>query len=364
MSDGLDAARALLPGVDLRAVEQLRGGERSSVTRVHATWPGYEPTAVIVKQFWQAGEGWAREAAALSVLASGEASGLVVAGDSPPVVVTEDLGRGPSLADALLGDDPAAAGAAVRDWAQALARLHSAGRDRRARFRAALDERQGEMPIDECCVGVELDDAARLLDARCAALGVSIPTHALDELRSLGERLGDGPGASLSPVDTCPDNNVRVDDRVVLIDFEGAQWRHVAWDVAYLFVPWPTCWCSWRIPDGVASEAFAAYRDAAIGAFPEVAEESFACDVEAATVGWALTSTTWFLDNALGSDPVLNPDKPTPTRRAMILHRLGVAARTTELPALAELAANLADELQRRWGDVPLELAQAFAGAT
>ena len=27
------------------------------------------------------------------------------------------------------------------------------------------------------------------------------------------------------------------------------QWRHVAWDLAYLRVPWPTCWCSWRLPD-------------------------------------------------------------------------------------------------------------------
>lgn len=361
MSDGLDAARTLLPGVELRALERLRGGERSSVVRAAAARPGFEPTTVVVKRFDQAGEGWVRETAALSVLPPGEASGLVAAGGVPPVAITEDLGRGPSVADALLGDDPDAGSLAVRGWAEALARLHSAARDRRPQFRAALDERQGELPVDECRVRPELDDAARTLDARCASLGVSIPTHALDELRSLGRRLGDGPGASLSPVDTCPDNNVRVGDRVVLIDFEGAQWRHTAWDVAYLFVPWPTCWCSWRIPDGVADAAFAAYRAAAADGFPEVAGEAFARDVEAATTGWALTSSSWFLDNALGRDPQLDPDRPAPTRRAMITHRLGVAARSTELPALAELAANLAAELHRRWGDVPLDHAPAFA---
>ena len=46
---------------------------------------------------------------------------------------------------------------------------------------------------------------------------------------------------ALTPADACPDNNVLIGRRRVLIDFEGAQWRHLAWDVAYLFVPWPTC---------------------------------------------------------------------------------------------------------------------------
>lgn len=359
MSDGLDAARALLRGVELHAGEQLRGGERSRVLRVQATWPGDEPTPVIVKTFLQAGEGWARETAALSVLPAGQASGLIAAGDG--VIVTQDLGDGPNLAQALLGDDPAAAAAGIRRWAEALARLHAASRRLGTEFRTALDSRQGDLPIAETCVAIELDDAARVLDAQCASLGVSIATGALDELLSLATRLGRGPASTLSPVDTCPDNNVLVGDRYVLIDFEGAQWRHAAWDLAYLFVPWPSCWCSWRMPDSVAAEAAEAYRTVAAEAFPEVADDRFARDVQAAAVGWAMTSTTWFLDTALGSDRTTNPDKPTPTRRAMILHRLGVAARSTELPALAELASALSSELHARWGDVPLDLAPAFA---
>jgi hypothetical protein len=60
---------------------------------------------------------------------------------------------------------------------------------------------------------------------------------------------------------------------------------------------------------------------------------------------------------------VLNPDKPTPTRRAMITHRLAAASRNTELPALAELAGTLARALAGRWGDVPLAYAPAFRSA-
>jgi hypothetical protein len=167
--------------------------------------------------------------------------------------------------------------------------------------------------------------------------------------------------AALTPAGLCPDNNVGVDGRVVLLDFEGAQWRHVAWDVAYLLVPWPSCWCSWRMPDDVASRALAAYRASAGQAFDEVGRAGFERDVETAAVGWALVSTTWFLDSALGRDPVRNPDRPTPARRAMILHRLDRTARSPELPSLAELAARLAAELRTRWGDVRLALAPAFA---
>src|SRR5439155_252120 len=61
-----------------------------------------------------------------------------------------------------------------------------------------------------------------------------------------------GPGGSVA--------DALLGDGLVPIDFEGAEWRHVAWDVAYLTVPWPSCWCSWRIPRSVAEQATHAYR--------------------------------------------------------------------------------------------------------
>jgi hypothetical protein len=47
----------------------------------------------------------------------------------------------------------------------------------------------------------------------------------------------------------------------------------------------------------------------------------------------------------------------------MITHRLAAAARSTELPALAELAGSLGAALAGRWGDVPLAYAPAFRTA-
>lgn len=364
MSDGLDAARALLPGVRLDRVKELRAGERSSVDRVRADYPDGPRASLIVKQYRDAGEGWVRETAAFAVVpAAVRIPRLVASGSTPPVMITEDLGPAPSVADALLDDDAAAARAAVVAWAEAIAELHVATRTARPAFHEAIAQRRGDLPVPDSAMPLGIDDAVRVLDRECAALGVRVPGGAMDQLRSLAERLGGSGAAAITPADACPDNNVRLGDRVVLIDFEGAQWRHVAWDVAYLTVPWPSCWCSWRMPDDVAAEAFAAYRRIAAPAFPEVARADFDRDVQAAAVGWAFLSTSWFIDNALGSDPPLNPERPTPTRRAMILHRLGGAARSTELPALAELATLLAGALREQWGEVPLAFAPAFRGA-
>jgi Phosphotransferase enzyme family len=361
MSDDLDAARALLPGVRLEPLEQLRGGERSSVQRVLATRSDGTRSTVVVKRFLVAGEGWVREAAALSVLpARVPAARVVVAGAQPPVLVTDDLGAGGSVADALLGDDPALATEAVIGWAQAIATLHAATAGSRDAFSAALAERQGELPVAESRMSVDLEDAVRVLDRECGSLGVRVPAGAFDELRGLGKRLGGSGAAALTPADTCPDNNVATSAGLALLDFEGAQWRHLAWDVAYLLVPWPTCWCSWQLPDPVADQAVAAYKRIAAQTFPYVTEPGFAADLDAAAAGWALLSTSWFIDSALGSDPSVNPDKPTPTRRAMILHRLHRAGQSAELPAVAELARSLAAELRGRWGDVPLAVARAF----
>jgi hypothetical protein len=168
--------------------------------------------------------------------------------------------------------------------------------------------------------------------------------------------------AALTPAGARPDNNVGVDGRVVLLDFEGAQWRDVAWDVAYLLVPWPSCWCSWRMPDDVASRALAAYRASAGQAFDEVGRAGFERDVETAAVGWALVSTTWFLRQRTRarSGPQPGPADPYPPGHDPAPARPHTA-RSPELPSLAELAARLAAELRTRWGDVPLALAPAFA---
>jgi Phosphotransferase enzyme family len=354
VEDGLDGVRALLPGARLEVLDVLGGSGRSRVRRVRAG-----SRDLIVKEYVAAGEGWVRESAALAVLPAGvRAPRLVAVGDAPPTVVMSDVGPGASVADALLGTDPAAAADAVLAWARAVAVLHRETAGARDAFRDALAARAGELPVAESTVADDLDTAAGALARHAADLGVAVPPRVPAQLRTLGARLGSGGPAALTPADTCPDNNVRTGGELALIDFESAQWRHVAWDVAYLTVPWPSCWCAWAIPDDLRDRAIDAYR----AEFdPYGGQPGLRQDVDAATIGWAFVSLSWFLPRALrGEDTMGTPDLPAPSRRATILHRLDQARRATDTPGLADFADRLRQALAARWGARPLPYAPAF----
>ncbi len=352
----MDGVGALLPGRRLELLDVLGGSNRSKVRRVRA-----DGDTLIVKEFVEPGDGWVRESAALSVMpAVAPTPRLVAAGAAPPLVVMSDAGRGASVADALLGPDPAVAADAVVAWARAIGTLHRATAGLRDAFREALAGRATDRPVAESTLPKDLDDAALALARHARELGVDVPPRAADELRGLGERLSGSGLAALTPADACPDNNVRTDGGLVLIDFEGAQWRHVAWDIAYLVVPWPSCWCAWRIPAEVADRAIDAYRER-LGS-PYLDGPAFRDDLAAAVVGWAFLSAAWFLPRALGDDPPhARPGCPAPARRSLILHRLGQARGSAGLPALAEFADRLRGALTARWGEVPLASAPAFA---
>ena len=365
MEDTLDAVAALLPGVRIELAGVLRRTERSEVLRVRAVRPGWaEPQMLIVKVFPDAGEGWVRESAALAAAPAGApVPRLVAASASPPVVVMTDAGTGPSVADALLGDDAAEAGTAVGRLAAALALLHLSTQGVRDAFGAELAARSGGT-VPESAIPGFVTGAVAALAGFCDRLGVRVPEGALPELADLPGRLSAAAPAALTLADACPDNNVRAGDGYVLIDFEEAEWRPIAWDVSYLTVPWPSCWCSFLLPADVTRQALARYRATIAGRLPYVDTPAFDHDVALATTGWAFVSVSWFLGAALSKDrPLQHLAADLPTRRAVILYRLGDARNATALPVLAEFAARLRTELVLRWGEVPLEPAPAFRPA-
>ena len=199
--------------------------------------------------------------------------------------------------------------------------------------------------------------AAGLAD-QLPAIGVTPSPAALDELRGVCDLL-DEAAYALTPADTCPDNNLLTPDGLVLLDFESASVRHVAWDAAYLDVPWPTCWCAWRLPEGVAAAASARWRTAVAAAVPAVATPGFDEALAVTAAAWAFVTTNWFLPRAL-TDNHTSAVRRAPSLRAVVQHRLAAATVTPVLPALAGLAAETLDATGRLWGAVPLPLAPAF----
>ena len=352
--------------VQVRPVAELGGSTRSEVwrVRVQAQRPlRNAPRSLVVKRYLAENPApWAREVSGLETV-DDPAIAPHIHGVLPDakLVVLEDLGKGSTVADALSGHSPSNAARAVYAWTDVMARLHVRTTDRGAAFAERLGRRAPNAPAH--AVPAMLDTATTALEGQLGTLGLTAPSGSLEMMRGLGERLGLDGRAALSPADACPDNNIRRRQGLALIDFEASEYRHIAWDVAYLLVPWPSCWSSWRLPDRIATTAFERYRRQVVHALPYVGTDEFVHDVRLAVLGWTIATTPWFLPRALtGSHETLL--QPTPSRRAMILHRLSLSTTLGGPAPLVKLAHVLEQELRRRWGDQPLAMAPAFRGYT
>lgn len=298
----------------------------------------------------------ARERAALAARAGAAGTPRLLAeSEHPPVVVMEHLDGSGSLADLLLGTQPGPAVDALLLWAEALAHLHAAGTPRtRSAFETELSDRAPDLAPR--ALTADFATAADRYSLVLSELGLARHGQAIEELRTLPELLSDDRDHVLSPADACPDNNIGTDDSVVLIDFEHAEIRHRAWDVAYLQAPWPSCWCAWLLPDEVSAAAVDRYCETA-GLDPS--DSRFRRDLAVATLGWRAMTPAWFLPGAMDSSDSHDPPW-RPSRRAFVLHRLAAVSRTSLSPHLASMACDLHAELLDRWGDVTLQLAPAF----
>ncbi len=126
-------------GCEVADPVDLGGSSRSHVWRV--TGDGAAPSYVVKVSRGDDDGCFAREAAALEVLdGSGVTPLLVGLDEQRRLMVLEDLGAGTNLADRLLGDDPVAAARGLEQWAEAIARLHTAGPALTARFVERRDE--------------------------------------------------------------------------------------------------------------------------------------------------------------------------------------------------------------------------------
>ena len=360
-------ARALLPGVRLDEADMLGGSDRSVVRRVRAHYPGGDEPSLIVKSFATPGEWWAREAAALSIVSSDAPTAHVVAESAdPPVVVMTDIGTGPSVADALLGADPEAGAAAVLMWAEALAALHGSTLGSRETCpRCHSGQRSGETLLGES--RMSLTKSTRPSSSSrtsCSRLDVRVPSHAFGELREIPRTAHRRrprravAGRYLSRQQRTrrrqtPAPRLR---RCGAVAARGVGRRVPDRPVALVLVL--VADAARRTPNSRWSE----YR-ATIEARPGrtcVLPTSAMTSLAPRSPGCSSRRRGCYRRRSQTTLPPADPSKLTPSRRAMILHRLNRARDSDDLPAIAELADTLRATLVERWGEVPLAYAPAF----
>lgn len=374
-TDTVGTAETVLSGrigapVKLADAEDLGGSERSVVMRVRVADSPFElPRTLVVKHYGECADSersdpFAHEAASCQLATAlppeiRVGPELIAHDVSERLLVLEDLGRGSTLDEVLLGDDPRAAERALLAWARALGRLHTTMAGREADFDALMRRLGTNSWTDPVA-----DDIVRALPELPKVfeqlLGVSTPTAVTERLNGAAELLGPSRYRSFSPSDICPDNGLVTGNGVRFLDFEWGCVRDVVLDAAYLQYPFPSSWCSYALPDNLADSMLATWRSEVAEVWPDLDQDEVLMPrLFDAQLLWVWVSTWWFLPRTGESDAPLALDMPSPRRSTALVdrwRRLRTDAEAADLPEIAEYADVVVEGLVERFGSGALHL--------
>lgn len=346
--------------------EELRGSARSRVLRFPVLeGPGVAPESVIVKHTnsetfayepgneaaWRLFNDWA----SLQFLGQVDASEPFVPafyGGDPQVglYVMEDLKAGTRLDHLLLGSDAEAAEAGLMAYARLHGRLHALTAGHEADY-LRIRERLGPAVSSNSYYSYEwlataLYEIADLLD-------VPVAPGTDEELQDLrATLLTPGPFSAFVQSDAAPDNFLFDGANWRLLDFEGARYTHALLEGAYCRMPFPTCWCVYRMPEPLIARIEAVYRAELAKGCPAAADDAlFYTGLVGACVTWALSFHTMMrpLEKMLEQDRLLI----ALTDRQRFLLYLNSAAQASasfaHLQAVGDTLRACAQELTQRW---------------
>jgi hypothetical protein len=359
--------------IQLAEPEDLGGSKMSTVVRVRvAATPFSLPRTLVVKRYEAATptESFVREAVSYQLFTALTAEErmcpeLYAHDSAAGVIVIEDLGRAPTLADKLLGDDARSAERALLSWARSLGRLHATTAGREADF-DALMRRLSAARVKGDPLAVKGPAAIeRLPQLLEDALGVQTPAHVFERAERTRWLLATSRHRAFSPSDLCPDNNLITSRGVRFLDFEGGCVRNIMLDAAYLRVPFPSCWCAFALPAGMTDAMFAAWRAEVRVMWPDLADDSVVLPrMLDAQLFWVWASTFWFLPRPGEQDGPIDSHLPSPRRSVALAARwrhLSEEARRAGAEPIAEHANAVVDALSKKFGpDLTLPMYPAF----
>ncbi|MEY9859041.1 hypothetical protein ABH935_004668 [Catenulispora sp. GAS73] len=340
----LAAASAAL-GTQLSDPVDLGGSKRSTVLRVRTA----VGDTVVVKAHKERAV-YAAEAGGLRLTDLGPR--LLADDPAHRLIVMEDLGDAPNLADLLLGGDEKRARAALIEWAATYGRLavQTVGRE------SELEE------PSEAWVAKEMAKLPEFLDG----LGVAAPPGLEADVEAVSA-LDHDRFRVFSPGDICPDNHLLTAEGLRPIDFEGAGFHSVFLDASYSRMPFGSCWCVFRLPKSFSMEAERAYRDEVVKAYPELADDRiWRPGVRLASVAFVMSMAQLLVPAVQEEDrPMHRSRMPESSMRQVLRYRWEVTAtaleRAGELPATAGVLRALLGATTH-WQTTDLPRYPAFSG--
>jgi hypothetical protein len=375
--EAVAAAEALLrrrfgAKIQLAEPEDLGGSPLSTVIRVRvAATPFSLPRTLVVKRYAEpAGEAFVREAVSYQLFTALTAEErmcpeLYAHDGNAGVIVIEDMGRAPTLADKLLGDDARGAERALLSWARSLGRLHATTAGREPDFDALMRRLSAKrVKGDPLAVNgpAAIEQLPELLSD---VLGVPTPAYVFERAERTRWLLATSRHRGFSPSDLCPDNNLITSRGVRFLDFEGGCVRNIMLDAAYLRVPFPSCWCAFALPAGMTEAMFAAWRAEVRVMWPDLADDAIVLPrMLDAQLFWVWASTFWFLPRPGEPDKPLDSHLPSPMRSVSLAARwrhLAEEARRAGADSIVEHANAVVAGFERKYGpELTLPVYPAF----
>jgi hypothetical protein len=359
--------------IHLAEAEDLGGSKFSSVIRVRvASSPFTMPRTLVVKRYFEPApsEAFVREAVSYQLFTALTAEErmcpeLYAHDGTAGVIVIEDLGRAPTLADKLLGDDARGAERALLSWARSLGRLHATTAGREPDFDALMRRLSAaRVKGDPLAVTgpAAIEQLPNLLEE---TLGVHTPAHVFERAERTRWLLATSRHRGFSPSDLCPDNNLITSRGVRFLDFEGGCVRNIMLDAAYLRVPFPSCWCAFGLPAGMTEAMFAAWRAEVQVMWPDLEDDAVVVPrMLDAQLFWVWASTFWFLPRPGEPDGPLDSHLPSPRRSVSLAARwrhLAEEAKRAGADSIVDHAHAVVEGLTRKFGpELVLPMYPAF----
>ena len=269
------------------------------------------------------------------------------------VLVLEDLGTGADLADLLIAGDAEAARRAMRELAALLGRLHASTANREPEYERLWRQYWTDWPSPQ--PGWRFASSTASLRQMAQQLDLRVAPSVEGDLQVVAGALEDPFFRTYVHGDPCPDK-VRPGEGGRLIDFEAGGYGLALLDAVYARMPFPTCWCTGRLPDTVVADFERTYRAELARGLPAAADDRrFERALVAACGYWFVVHANWRLIQGL--DAAAEPAHTQrglllPDQRAHVLLRaesfIAAARAYGHLEALAELAAQIVTRLRLR----------------
>lgn len=359
--------------IALAEPQDLGGSERSIVLRVRvAETPFALPRTMVLKRYLvtddDPGASFVREAVSyqlFTALAEDDrmCPELFAHDGEMRLLVIEDLGRAPTLAEKLRGADARGAERALLSWARSLGKLHATTAGREADFDALgrrLTPIAQKDPLADQGMHA-LNEVPALLSAK---FGVTTPDAVLQRAKQ-SARLLSAPGhRAFSPSDSCPDNNLLTSRGVRFLDFEGGCIRSILVDAACLRVPFATCWCANRLPRGMTEAMLAAWRAEVRAMWPDIDDDAVLMPALLdAQLFWVWLATWRYMTVSADHDSWVDGAMPGPPRIVVLTERwrdLCAAAKQAGADTVSMHAGAVVAALEKEGGGDELPLYAAF----